>query len=203
MVAELAAVRVFAGATVQLIGQATDAEDTADALSFLWEQTGGTPAATLEGANSNAVSFTAPDVTGETALTFQLSVTDSGGLTASREATATILPLPTACAGDDLTSAPGASITLQGVCSANPYGEWWRMAHQWTQLSGPSVTLTHPQAERYNQAADNFGDPRFTIPADAADGATLEFQLTVTDQEGGTDTDTVTVTVSSQSGNGG
>ena len=148
VVAELAAVRVFAGATVQLSGQATDAEDTADALSFLWEQTGGTPAATLEGANSNAVSFTAPDVTGETALTFQLSVTDSGGLTASREATATILPLPTACAGDDLTSAPGASITLQGTGSINPYGEWWRMAHQWTQLSGPSVTLTHPQAER-------------------------------------------------------
>ncbi len=75
------------------------------------------------------------------------------------------------------------------------------MAHQWTQLSGPSVTLTHPKAEQYNQAADKFGDPRFTIPADAAAGTTLELQLTVTDEEGGSDTDTMTVTVTSESGN--
>ena len=40
-----------------------------------------------------------------------------------------------------------------------------------------------------------FGDPRFTIPTDAADGTTLVFQLTVTDQEGQSDSDTVTVTV--------
>ncbi len=139
---------------------------------------------------------------GETALTFRLRVTDSGGLTASREATVTILPTPTTNAGLDLTGAPGAEVTLQGTNSINPYGEWWRMQHQWTQLSGPSVTLTHPKAEQYNQAADKFGDPRFTIP-DAADGTTLEFQLTVTDQEGASDTDTVTVTVASESGNSG
>ncbi len=203
VVAELALVRVFAGETVQITGQATDAEDAADALSYLWEQTGGTPTATLEGANSSVLSFTAPAVSGETALTFRLIVTDSGGLTASRKTTVTVLPTPTACAGDDLTSTAGASITLEGICSTNPYGEWWRMAHQWTQLAGPSVTLTHPQAERYNQAADKFGDPRFTLPADAADGTTLEFQLTVTDKEGGSDTDTVTVTVTSEDGDSG
>ena len=60
--------------------------------------------------------------------------------------------------------APGESVTLQGTDSINPHGEWWRMRHQWTQLSGPTVTLTHPQAF---QPAPNFGDPRFTIPADA------------------------------------
>ena len=69
-----------------------------------------------------------------------------------------------ACAGPDLTGAPGESVTLQGTDSINPHGEWWRMRHQWTQLSGPTVTLTHPQAF---QPAPNFGDPRFTIPADA------------------------------------
>ena len=71
---------------------------------------------------------------------------------------------PTAKAGPDLTGAPGESVTLQGTDSINPHGEWWRMRHQWTQLSGPTVTLTHPQAF---QPAPNFGDPRFTIPADA------------------------------------
>ena len=197
VVAELAAARVFAGDTVRLTGQATDAEDAADALSYRWEQTGGTPEATLEEANSSVLSFTAPAVSGATALTFRLSVTDSGGLTARRDATVTILPTPTANAGPDLTGAPGAEVALQGTDSTNPYGEWWRMEHQWTQLYGPSVTLTHPQAEQYNQAADKFGDPRFTLPSDVAAGTTLEFQLTVTDEEGGSDTDTVTVTVAS------
>ena len=100
---------------------------------------------------------------------------------------------PTACAGPDLTGAPGGQVTLEGQCSTNPYGRWHQMAHQWTQLSGPSVTLTHPQESK--QAANKFGDPRFTLPADAAAGTTLEFQLTVTDKEGESDSDTVTVTV--------
>ena len=195
VVAELSPVRVFSAGTVELAGQATGAEDAADALSYLWEQTDGTPTVTLTAANTSVLSFTAPDVTGETALTFRLSVTDSGGLTAQEEATVTILPTPAACAGPDLTGELGAEITLEGICSTNPYGEWWQMQHQWTQLSGPSVTLTHPPASA-NHAADKFGDPRFTLPTDAAVGATLEFELTVTDEEGGTDTDTVTVTVS-------
>ncbi len=195
VVAELSPVRVFSAGTVELAGQATDTEDDAESLSYLWEQTDGTPTVTLTAANTSVLSFTAPDVTGETILTFRLSVTDSGGLTAQEEATVTILPTPAACAGDDLTGEPGAEITLEGICSTNPYGEWWQMAHQWTQLSGLSVTLTHPQASA-NHAADKFGDPRFTLPTDAEGGATLEFQLTVTDEEGGTDTGTVTVTVS-------
>ncbi len=94
---------------------------------------------------------------------------------------------PTACAGPDLTGAPDEEVTLQGRCSTNPHGPWHRMAHQWTQLSGPTVTLS--DATR--------GDPSFTLPADAADGTTLEFQLTVTDREGQTDTDSVVVTVDS------
>ncbi len=66
------------------------------------------------------------------------------------------------------------------------------MAHQWTQVSGPTVTLTHPKTF---QPAANFGDPSFTIPADAAAGTKLEFQLTVTDKEGESHSDTVIVTV--------
>ena len=100
--------------------------------------------------------------------------------------------LPTAKAGPDLTGAPGESVTLQGKGSTNPYGKWYQMAHQWTQLSGPAVTLTHP---RKTQPASKFGDPRFTLPADVAAGTTLEFQLTVTDKEDESDSDTMTVTV--------
>ena len=57
--------------------------------------------------------------------------------------------------------------------------------HSWRQLSGPTVTLDKP----------THGDPSLTLPEDAADGTTLEFQLTVTDQEGQSDSDTMIVTV--------
>ena len=93
----------------------------------------------------------------------------------------------TACAGPDLTGAPGEEVTLQGRCSTNPYGPWYRLSHAWTQLSGPTVTLN----------GVNRGDPSFIIPAGVADGTTLEFQLTVTDKEGQSDADTVMVTVDS------
>ncbi len=120
---------------------------------------------------------------------FRLTVTDKEGRSDWDTMTVTVgapeAVRPTANVGPDLTGAPGGSVTLQGRGSANPYGAWWRMAHQWTHLSGPTVTLDEP----------THGDPSFTIPADAAGGTTLEFELTVTDKEGESDSDTMTVTV--------
>ena len=163
--------------------------------------------------------FTLPCLASETRFTFRLSVLDSisptvvstqglrviansdscsvgaggnGGPDPSPPPEPQAEVSPSADAGPDLSGAPGDSVTLQGTNSVNPYGEWWRMAHRWTQLSGPTVTLTHPQTF---QPAANFGDPMFTIPANAADGTTLEFRLTVTDQEGESDSDTMVVTV--------
>ena len=71
--------------------------------------------------------------------------------------------------------------------SVNPTGKWHRLAHAWTQTAGPEVQLS----------GVNRGDPSFTVPANATDGTTLEFRLTVTDQVGQSDTDTVVVTVDS------
>ena len=93
---------------------------------------------------------------------------------------------PTANAGPDLRAAPGEAVTLQGRHSTNPHGPWYRMAHRWHQLSGPPVTLRNP----------TWGNPSFTVPSDAAAGATLRFRLTVTDRDDETSSDTVTVTVS-------
>ena len=175
----------FPGETVQLIGLADDDQDAPVDLTYLWEQVSGAAAATLENANTAAAAFTAPPVETDTNLTFRLTVTDSGGLTASAEVTVTVLRPLTACAGPDLTAAPGETVALQGTCSHNPYGDWWALAHSWSQLSGPTVTLSDSSR----------GDPSFTLPADASDGATLEFELTVTDKEGESDSDTMTVTV--------
>ena len=180
-------VRAFEGNPVRLIGLAADSHP-AEALSFLWEQTGGTPTVTLADANTDAASFTAPDVTEDTDLTFRLTVTDSGGLTDRRDVTVTILPGPGACAGPDLAAAPGDTVTLDGACSVNPNGEAPQLAHAWTQLSGPAATLSDAAA----------GNPSFTVPGDAANGATLEFRLTVTlttADGSASDSDTVTVTV--------
>lgn len=64
---------------------------------------------------------------------------------------------------------------------------------QWTQVAGAPVTLSDPTGTQ----------PVFTAPAPARDGVfqipppqTLVFELTVTDDDGGTDTDRIEVTVS-------
>ncbi len=81
---------VFSGDTVQLRGTASDRQ-TADAdLTIAWTQTGGTPSVALTGANTVTASFTAPNVTANTDLTFRLTVTDGGGSTATADVTITI-----------------------------------------------------------------------------------------------------------------
>ena len=140
--------------------------------------------------------YTTPELAPGVAHAFQVSACNDAGCSEESPAVqgqvAAEPVQPTANAGPDLTGAPGESVTLQGKGSTNPYGRWHQMAHQWTQLSGPPVTLTHPKT---SQPASKFADPSFTIPADAAGGTTLEFQLTVTDKEGQSDSDTMIVTV--------
>ena len=161
----------------------------ASQLTHQWTQVHGPPVE-LSGANRGDPSFTVPAnaADGDT-LIFKLTVTDREGVSSSDETVVTVSapPSPTACAGLDVTGAPGETVTLQGRCSVNPYGKWHKMAHAWTQLSGPEVELS--DASR--------GNPSFTLPADAPSGTTMIFRLTVTDREGRSDSDTVLVTVSS------
>ena len=153
-----------------------------------WTQLTGPPV-TLDDATRSDPSFTIPDdATVGTTLEFQLTVTGPDGRSGVDTTIATVAyPQPTACAGPDLTGAPGEEVTLQGRCSENPYGPWYQLAHTWTQLSGPTVTLN----------GVNRGDPSFTLPADAEDGTTLEFQLTVIDENEQTDFDSAVVTIDS------
>jgi hypothetical protein len=50
-----------------------------DTLSYLWTQTGG-PGVTLNNAGTSLATFTAPNVSSDALLQFQLAVTDPGGL---------------------------------------------------------------------------------------------------------------------------
>ncbi len=58
--------------------------------AFAWTQTTG-PAVTLNGADTAVLSFNAPVTGVDTDLTFQLTVTDDAGLTATEEVTVTVL----------------------------------------------------------------------------------------------------------------
>ena len=67
---------VQAGDTVTLVGNASSPDGTI--TSYEWMQTSG-EAVELTGGNTSSVSFTAPTVTTDTTLTFQLIVNDSRG----------------------------------------------------------------------------------------------------------------------------
>lgn len=89
--------------------------------------------------------------------------------------------LPVADAGSDQSVDEQSLVTLSGSATD---GDGTIAAFAWTQLSGTSVTLV---------AADT-ASASFTAPTLLA-AETLQFQLSVTDNEGGTASDTVKVTV--------
>jgi len=77
-----------AGNEVTLDGNQSSDPD-GDFLAFQWSQTGG-PAVTLNNANTAIATFTAPGVTSDTLLQFQVTVTDPGGLFDSASTTVTV-----------------------------------------------------------------------------------------------------------------
>ena len=178
--------RVAEGATVRLDGsRSTDPEN--QTLTWAWTQSAGSPTVNLSGGSGATPTFTAPSgLASDAALTFTLTVTDPGGLTATDTVTVTVPTAannraPTADAGPDRTAATGAPVTLDGAGSSDPENE--PLTYAWTQTAGTTVTLSRRQAP----------NPGFTAPAAA--GA-LTFSLTVTDAGGRTSTaDTVTITV--------
>ena len=175
-VAESAAVTLDAGAS-------TDPDS--QTLTYAWTQTTGTNV-TLSSAAAAKPTFTAPSgLSDNAALTFRLTVTDAGGLTATDTVTVTVVAAannqaPTANAGVDQTVAAGLPVTLDGNGSYDPEGETLTWA--WSQTAGPTVTLSSASAD----------SPTFTAPSSAA---TLTFSLTVTAGGKTSAADTVTITV--------
>ncbi|MDE2663884.1 MAG: Ig-like domain-containing protein [Gemmatimonadota bacterium] len=168
------------GATVTLSGSGSDPDN--DRLSYSWEQTAG-PAATLSSTTAASSTFTAPEVTVNTVLTFRLTVSD-GSLSDTDDVTVTVRHVnrkPTAAAGADQTVDEGATVTLNGSGSSDPDGDG--VTYSWEQTAGTTVTLSSTTA----------ASPTFTAP-DVKANTTLTFRLTVSDGSL-SDTDDVTVTV--------
>jgi large repetitive protein len=169
------------GTTVTHSGSATDADGTI--VSYAWTQTAG-PTVTLTGANTKTFSFAVPEVIANTVFTFQLTVTDSEGGTASDAIDITILNVnkkPTANAGPDQLVLKGQLVQLNG---SGTDLDGTIAAYLWEQTAGPSANLSDATTAA----------PTFTAPTVTAN-TVLSFKLTVTDNGGATATDTVAVTV--------
>ena len=173
------------GTTVTLDGSgSTDPDD--GIASYVWAQTGGTEV-TLSNASTTQPTFVAPDVGTEGGIvSFQLTVTDNGGLEHTDTCTVTVswvnVP-PVADAGADQTVNEGATVTLDGSGSTDI--DDGIATYLWTQTGGKQTILSNPNAQ----------NPTFTAPNVPSAGDILVFQLTVTDAGDLTDTDTVSITV--------
>jgi len=183
---------VYAGTKVTLSGSASD-PDADEILTFVWEQTLGTPVL-LSGPRDVRPTFIAPDPgqSGESELTFMLTVTDAGGLWDSDTVTVTVRRKPEnhpplANAGPAQTVYEGDEVILDGSNSTDPdNGEnSGIVSWAWQQTDGTAVTISNAGEKQV----------RFTAPSVSASGESLSFELTVTDKGGLSATDTVTVNV--------
>jgi hypothetical protein len=175
------------GATVMLDG--SNSSDPDDGIaSYLWVQTAG-PQITLTSTTAIQPTFTAQNVgPSGSSLTFQLTVTDNGGLQSTDTCIVNVSWVnqpPLADAGLDQTVSEGSTVMLDGSNSSDP--DDGIASYLWTQTGGPPVTLTSTTAIQ----------PTFTAPNVGPSGASLTFQLTVTDSGGLQSTNTCLVGVSS------
>ena len=174
--------------TVTLNGSSsTDPDD--GIASYQWTQTGGT-SVTLSGSTTVNATFTAPIVgSGGAALTFQLTVTDTGGLQSTDICIVNVTwqnEAPVANAGTDQTVTEGATASLNGSSSTDP--DDGIASYRWVQTGGTSVTLS----------GSTTANATFTAPTVGSGGAALTFQLTVTDTGGLQSTDVCMVNVTWQ-----
>jgi len=155
--------------------------------SYLWTQLVGTPV-TLSGNTVVKPVLTAPSVTSNEQLIFQLAVTDQSGVSSRDVVYINVTPEnkpPAAHAGPDLAVGWGAAVTLDGSESNDP--ENHIISWLWEQTGGPKVTL-------YDATT---AQPRFTAPQKekASSFQPLTFRLTVENEGRVKSSDSVVVNV--------
>lgn len=163
----------------------TDPDGNNTITTYAWSYVNG-PAQYSFG-NAGAASTTLGNLV-EGTYTFQLKVTDDGGLSATDVVIITVSPIPNrvplANAGaDKIIALPTNNVTLDGAGSSDPEGNNTIVSYNWTWVSGP--------------AQYNLGDPNAatTTLSNLVQG-TYTFELTVTDNGGLSDDDIVVITVS-------
>jgi K319L-like, PKD domain len=154
-----------------------DPEDGSNVM-FAWVQVPapGEPLVSLSNANTSGPCFDAPGVgPGGAVLHFQLTVTDSHGVSGSITVPINVTYVnhpPTAHAGADQPANETDIVHLSG--SADDLDGNTPLTYTWTQVSGPQVTLSDP----------NDPNATFTAPAVACGGAVIKMRLDVDDGYG-------------------
>jgi hypothetical protein len=170
------------------INLSLDKDDNDNGIAgYAWEQTSGLPIE-LDNPRSPLASFIAPDV-GDSVetLVFDLMVTDDGGQTDTESLEINVFgnnEPPVANAGADQRVQTGQNTVLNAAGSFDP--DSGIKSFQWEQIEGSPVPLL---------SASDVVSPTFTAPVVPDEGATLTFQVTVTDHGGLQDTGTVDVQV--------
>lgn len=174
------------GRNVTLSGlNSTDPDD--GIASFRWRQIQGV-AVTLSSSDQPETAFTAPNVDmSGMALVFELTVTDYSGADSVDRCIVNVTwvnMVPTAEAGADQTVKEGDRVFLDASDSVDP--DDGIASYEWKQTLGPVVILSDAGSVT----------PEFRAPDIGPEGASMTFELTVTDVGGLQDTDSCLVNVS-------
>lgn len=178
--------QTVAEGTVVVLDGASSTDPDDGIASYEWTQIDG-PAVALMNADTAQASFTTPDVDpAGAALTFQLTVTDQGGLKSTATCIVNVTWVnapPIANAGLDQTVSEVTRVTIDASKSSD--SDDGIATYDWQQIEGPAVTLSNSASMQ----------PTFTAPDVTVAGAVLKFKLTVTDNGGLKSTATCIVNV--------
>tara|TARA_Y100001973_G_scaffold10348_1_gene14069 strand:+ start:1206 stop:4286 length:3081 start_codon:yes stop_codon:yes gene_type:complete len=183
---------VAAGVTVQLGGTGSTDSD-GSIVSYSWNQTTGSTV-TLTGGNTATPSFIAPSTDTAQTITFELTVTDDGGLAAtdsvSVQVAADVVTLPpgippVADPGLNKVVAANDKVTLDG--SGSTPGSVPIVSYSWSQLTGTPVIIE-----------DASTSVASIVVPDIQEAETMVFELVVTDSAGLTGSKLVKLQVAAQ-----
>lgn len=139
-----------------------------DALTFAWQQTAGVEVI-LAGADTAQASFTSPEVTEDTELTFELTVGD-GTLSSTQAVKVTVV---------NVNRAPTAQV--RAVSPVKP-GTWVRLEGSGHDIDGDTLAFTWRQTSGTTVALEGAAGAvaTFLVP-EVEDDETLTFELVVSD----------------------
>lgn len=152
-------------------------DDRNDIRSYSWTQLSGS-LVSLTDADKPVATFVAPNTPGTS--TFELSVIDGDGHSTTSTVSIRVNNPPTATATTVKVANFGDSVTLNG---SGTDSDGTIASYSWSQIAGAPITLVD----------GNKATASFVVPANSA--GTMTLQLTVTDNDGGTDTSSVSFRV--------
>jgi hypothetical protein len=124
---------------VTLSGSGSDSDGTVS--SYLWMQTAGSTVSLTDSSNASA-SFTAPTINNNETLTFQLTVTDDDGSTATDSVDITVVNLnqaPTTSISAVYSFAENKTVSITAT-SNDP--DMDTLSYQWEQTSGETIEFS-------------------------------------------------------------